>query len=136
MVDREIFTYLKNQKYLILIINKKFKIFHFQMGQDTVLQLMEPFRVTINRFNRLIVQNNPLGIDDPFTEKPVALLAQAEAENVPEPNFIYADTFLIISFFSRCYSHFFCYSNSITWFLHQQISKCVGFFQCKYVFQL
>ena len=28
-VDREIFTYLKNKKYLILIVNKKFKIFEF-----------------------------------------------------------------------------------------------------------
>ena len=29
MVDREIFTYVKNKKQLILIVNKKFKIFNF-----------------------------------------------------------------------------------------------------------
>ena len=29
MVDREIFTYLKNKKELVLIINKNFKIFDF-----------------------------------------------------------------------------------------------------------
>ena len=29
MVDREIFTYLKNKKDLVLIINKNFKIFDF-----------------------------------------------------------------------------------------------------------
>ena len=30
-----------------------------------------------------------------------------------------ANTLLKISFFFTCYSHFFCYSHSITWFLHQ-----------------
>ena len=29
MVDCEIFTYLKNKKFLILIVSKKFKIFEF-----------------------------------------------------------------------------------------------------------
>ena len=29
MVDREIFTYVKSKKQLILIVNKKFKIFNF-----------------------------------------------------------------------------------------------------------
>ena len=29
MVDSKIFTYLKNKKQLILIVNKKFKIFRF-----------------------------------------------------------------------------------------------------------
>ena len=29
LVDREIFTYLKNKKQLILIVDKKFKIFDF-----------------------------------------------------------------------------------------------------------
>ena len=29
MVDRKIFTYLKNKKQVILIVNKKFKIFDF-----------------------------------------------------------------------------------------------------------
>ena len=29
MVDHEIFTYLKNKKYLILIVHKKVKIFRF-----------------------------------------------------------------------------------------------------------
>ena len=29
MVDREVFTYVKNKKQLILIVNKKFKNFNF-----------------------------------------------------------------------------------------------------------
>ena len=29
MVDRRIFTYLKNKKKLILLVNKKFKVFGF-----------------------------------------------------------------------------------------------------------
>ena len=36
IVDCEIFTYLKNKKYLILIVNKKFKIFEFSMEQYTM----------------------------------------------------------------------------------------------------
>ena len=46
MVDRKIFTYLKNKKLLVLIVNKKFKIFDFQMEQYTMLWLMGPFGVT------------------------------------------------------------------------------------------
>ena len=67
MVDREIFTYLQNQKQLILIVNKKFK----NGAVDEWKELMEPFRV-INRFNRLIVWNISFRADDPCTEKPVA----------------------------------------------------------------
>ena len=29
IVDREIFTYVKNKKWLIFVVNKKFKIFNF-----------------------------------------------------------------------------------------------------------
>ena len=46
-----------------------------------------------------------------------------------------ADTPPKISFFFRCYPPFFCYSNSITWFLHQQISKCGGFFNANIIFK-
>ena len=67
MVDREIFTYLQNQKQLILIVNKKFK----NGAVDGWKELMEPFRV-INRFNRLIVWNISFRVDDSCTEKPVA----------------------------------------------------------------
>ena len=31
MVDREISTHLRNKKQLILIVNKNFKLFQFQM---------------------------------------------------------------------------------------------------------
>ena len=37
--------------------------------------------------NRLFVWNNPFGIDDPFTEKPVGWLAQEEIENCPRIKF-------------------------------------------------
>ena len=33
--------------------------------------------------NPLIVWNNPFGVDDPFTEKPIAWFAQAKTENCP-----------------------------------------------------
>ena len=46
MVDSEVFTYLKNKKFIILVVNKKFLVFHFWMEQYTMLQLMEPFGVT------------------------------------------------------------------------------------------
>ena len=29
MVDSEVFTYLKNKKFIILVVNKKFLVFHF-----------------------------------------------------------------------------------------------------------
>ena len=29
MVDHEIFTYLKSKKQIILVVNRRFKIFHF-----------------------------------------------------------------------------------------------------------
>ena len=38
MVDSEIFTYLKNKKYLIIIVNKKFKIFDFKIEQYILME--------------------------------------------------------------------------------------------------
>ena len=48
-----------------------------------MLQLMVPFGVTVSLFNKLIVWNNPFGVDVPLTEKPDGLFAQAETENCP-----------------------------------------------------
>ena len=52
-----------------------------------MLYLIEPFGVTINLFNSLIVWDNPFGVDVPLTGKPGGWFVQAEAENVPEGNF-------------------------------------------------
>ena len=38
MVDSEIFTYLKNKKYLIIIVNIKFKIFDFKIEQYILME--------------------------------------------------------------------------------------------------
>ena len=37
--------------------------------------------------NPLIVWNDPFGVDDSFTERPVAWFAQAETENCPRVKF-------------------------------------------------
>ena len=58
MVDREIFTYVKNEKQLILIVNKKFKIVNVAVWSNS-----------LTFFNPLIVWNNPFGVNVLLTEK-------------------------------------------------------------------
>ena len=107
MVDSEIFTYLKNKKYLIIIVNKKFKIFDFKIEQYILME-----------FNPLIVWKNPFGVDVRLTEKPGGWLAWARTENCPRLNF-----WLKMQIFLKCFSSgvffiFLC-SKWINWFLHQ-----------------
>ena len=40
MVDREIFTYVKNEKYLIWIVNKKLKIVNGAVWSNSLVFLM------------------------------------------------------------------------------------------------
>ena len=79
MVDREIFTYLKNQVQLILIASKKFKFSIFKWNDVIVDGAVSS--------NPLIVWNNTFGVDDPFMEKPVPSFAQPETENCPRVKF-------------------------------------------------
>ena len=58
MVDRKIFTNVKNEKQLILIVNKKFKIVNVAVWSNS-----------LTFFNLLIVWNNPFGVDFLLTEK-------------------------------------------------------------------
>ena len=58
MVDRELFTYVKNKKQPTLIVNKKFKIVNGAVWSSSLL------------FNPLIVWNNGFGVDVPLAEKP------------------------------------------------------------------
>ena len=74
MVNREIFTYLKNRKQLILVVTKKFKIF------ETIHHVIVNGDVWSNQ---LITWNNLFGVDVPLTEKTGARFAQGETKNCP-----------------------------------------------------
>ena len=49
----------------------------FYMEKYMALSLMQPFGVSHNLFNHLIVWNNTFEVDDPLTEKPGGQFAQA-----------------------------------------------------------
>ena len=100
-------------------ITKKNKIFDFLMEQHTMLYLMEPSRVNLNRFKPLIVWNNPFGVDDRFKEKPDCWFAQAGTENSSRVKFFK------MSLFFRCYSHIFAITNQFPGF---SISRYRGLF--------
>ena len=57
MVDRKIFTHVKNKKQLALKVNKSSRL------------LIEPFQLTQYFFNPFVVWNKPFGVDVPLTEK-------------------------------------------------------------------
>ena len=82
IADREIFTYLKNKKQLILEANKKFKMFDFL--NETVHDVLVNGVIWSNPLIFLTHQLfgfNPFGVKVPLTEKPG--FAQAETENCP-----------------------------------------------------
>ena len=58
MVDLKIFTYLKNKKQLIVIANKKLKIFDFKWNFTPCYRQWNCLEWSINLFNSLIVWNN------------------------------------------------------------------------------
>ena len=66
MVDRKIFTYLKNKRLLLLIVNKKIQDFRYLNG--AIHHVIVNGAVFL--FKSLIVWNNPFGFDAPLTENP------------------------------------------------------------------